>query len=92
MLFRSIDTPTTGFTVAYGVSANTRAPVSNARVPFLGYRPQDNAEYLATAILARAGTPDPQDLAQTRVGGPFAAVELGKSGVAEIKKMNVNSG
>ena len=86
---RSVDTPTVGFTVAYGVSANTRAPVSNARVPFLGYRPQDNAEYLAESILARAATPNPQDLAQTRVGGPFASVELGKSGVAGIKKMNV---
>lgn len=84
---RSIDTPTVGFTVAYGVSANTRAPVSNARVPFLGYRPQDNAEYLAEPLLARAGTPDPQDLAQTRVGGPFASVKLGKSGVAAIRKM-----
>ena len=86
---RSIDTPTVGFTVAYGVSANTRAPVSNARVPFLGYRPQDNAEYMADSILAKAATPNPQDLAQTRVGGPFASVELGKSGVAGIKKMNV---
>ena len=84
---RSIDTPTVGFTVAYGVSANTRAPVSNARVPFLGYRPQDNAEYLAEPLLAGAGTPDPQDLAQTRVGGPFARVKLGQSGVAAIRKM-----
>ena len=86
---RSVDTPTVGFTVAYGVSANTRAPVSNARVPFLGYRPQDNAEYMADSILAKAATPNPQDLAQTRVGGPFASVELGKSGVAGIRKMNV---
>ncbi len=84
---RSIDTPTVGFTVAYGVSANTRAPVSNARVPFLGYRPQDNAEYMAQSILAKAGTPDPQDMSLNRVGGPFASVELGKSGVAAIKKM-----
>ena len=84
---RSIDSPTVGFTVAYGVSANTRAPVSNARVPFLGYRPQDNAEYLAETILAKAGTPDPQDMALNRVGGPFASVPLGKSGVAAIKKM-----
>ena len=84
---RSIDTPTVGFTIAYGVSANTRTPVSNARVPFLGYRPQDNAEYLAETLLARAGTPDPQDMSQNRVGGPFAAIELGKSGVAAIRKM-----
>ena len=84
---RSIDSPIVGFTVAYGVSANTRAPVSNARVPFLGYRPQDNAEYLAQTILAKADTPNPQDMSLNRVGGPFASVALGKSGVAAIKKL-----
>jgi len=36
---RAIDTPTTGFAVAYGVSANTRAPVSNHKVGFFGYKP-----------------------------------------------------
>ena len=29
---RAIDTPTVGFSVIYGVSANIRAPVSNARL------------------------------------------------------------
>ncbi len=85
---RSIDTPTVGFTVAYGVSANTRAPVSNHKVGFLGYRPQDNAEDWAEALFAKATRPDPQDLAQTRLGGPFASVPLGESGIAGIKKMS----
>ncbi len=85
---RAIDTPTTGFTVAYGVSANTRAPVSNHKVGFLGYQPQDNAEDWAEALFAKAGKADPQDLAQTRLGGPFASVPLGESGVAGIKKMS----
>ncbi len=84
---RAIDTPTTGFTVIYGVSANTRAPVSNARVPFLGYQPQDNAETMAQALFAKAPPADPQDLALTRVGGPFAAIPLGESGVAAIRRM-----
>lgn len=84
---RAIDTPTVGFTIAYGVSANTRAPVSNARVGFLGYAPQDNAEEWATEILARTPPADPHDLALTRVGGPFAAIPLGQSGVAAIKAM-----
>lgn len=84
---RAIDTPTTGFAVIYGVSANTRAPVSNHRVPFLGYRPQDNAEYMAEALLAKAPPADPQDMALTRVGGPFAAIPLGESGLAAIKRM-----
>ncbi len=74
LVTRAIDTPTTGFTVIYGVSANTRAPVSNARVPFLGYQPQDNAEVHAPALFAKAPPANPQDLALTRVGGPFAAI------------------
>ncbi len=84
---RAVDTPTTGFTVAYGVSANSRAPVSNHKVGFLGYRPQDNAEDWAEALLAKAVTPDPQDLAQTRLGGPFAKVGLGQSGIAALTAM-----
>ena len=84
----AIDTPVTGFAVIYGVSANTRAPVSNHRVPFLGYRPEDNAETHAASLFARAPQPDPQDLALNRVGGPFAAVPLGESGVAAIRAMS----
>ena len=89
---RAIDTPITGFTVAYGVSANTRAPVSNARVPFLGYRPVDNAEDWAADIMAKAAPVDPQDKAIARVGGPFAVVPLGTSGVAAIKAMAEKKG
>jgi len=88
LVTRAIDTPVTGFAVVYGVSANTRAPVSNHRVPFLGYRPEDNAETHAAALFARAPQPDPQDLALSRVGGPFAAVPLGESGVAAIRAMS----
>lgn len=85
---RAIDTPTVGFTVAYGVSANTRAPVSNHKVGFLGYAPRDNAEDWAGSLFAKAGKVDPQDLAQTRLGGPFASVALGESGIAGIRKMS----
>ena len=88
---RAIDTPTVGFSVIYGVSANTRAPVSNARVPFLGYRPQDNAEYRAEELFAKAGPADPHDLALTRVGGPFAAIPLGESGIAALQKMSAGA-
>lgn len=88
LVVRSIETPTTGFTVAYGVSNNTRAPVSNHKVGFLGYKPQDNAEDWAEALFAKAATPNPQDLAQTRVGGPFASVKLGESGIAGIQAMS----
>ncbi|MCC5976400.1 MAG: NAD(P)-dependent oxidoreductase [Rubellimicrobium sp.] len=87
LVTRAIDTPVTGFAVAYGVSNNTRAPVSNARVPFLGYQPQDNAENWAEALFAKAGPADPQDPSLACVGGPFAAIALGESGVAAIKAM-----
>ena len=83
----AIDTPTVGFSVVYGVSANTRAPVSNERVSFLGYRPQDNAEDWAGALFAKAGQPDPQDLAQMRVGGPFASLPMGESALEAMRKM-----
>ena len=87
LVTRAIDTPVTGVAVAYGVSNNTRAPVSNARVPFLGYQPQDNAENWAEALFAKAGPADPQDPSLACVGGPFAAIALGESGVAAIKAM-----
>jgi len=81
---RSVDTPVTGFTIAYGVSANDRAPVDNAAASFLGYRPLDNAEYMAEQIFAEGGVPDPQDAGQMCHGGPFASVLLGESGVARL--------
>ncbi len=81
---RSIDTPTTGFSVVYGVSNNDRVPVDNAGASFLGYRPKDNAEQFAEAILAQAPAADPTDPGQTCHGGPFASVELGNSGVATM--------
>jgi uronate dehydrogenase len=91
LVTRAIDTPVTGFAVVYGVSANDRAPVSNRRVPFLGYHPQDNAERHAAAILARTPAADPRDPGLACVGGPFAAVSLGQSGVAAIRAMTAGT-
>ncbi|MFT6676737.1 MAG: uronate dehydrogenase [Sulfitobacter sp.] len=81
---RSIETPVTGFSVVYGVSNNDRVPVDNAKASFLGYRPNDNAEQYADAVLAETGVLDPQDAGNMCHGGPFAAVELGNSGVASM--------
>lgn len=85
---RSLEAPTVGFTVAYGISNNDRAPVSNHKVGFLGYKPQDNAEDWAEEIFARTKQSDPTDAAQMRIGGPFATVPLGESGVAGIQAMS----
>ncbi len=84
MVERAINTPITGFSVVYGVSNNDRAPVDNAKAQHLGYRPKDNAEQFAEEIFAKDGPVDPQDPANVHHGGPFAAVELGNSGVAHL--------
>ena len=84
LVTRAIDTPTVGFSVVYGVSDNDRVPVDNGKASFLGYRPKDNAEQFAAKILGQAPPPDTDDLAQMLHGGPFASVELGKSGLAAM--------
>ncbi|WP_224815931.1 NAD(P)-dependent oxidoreductase [Hasllibacter sp. MH4015] len=83
---RAIDTPTTGFSVIYGVSANDRAPVDNSKAAYLGYRPRDNAEQFAEEVLANEGPSDPTDLAQMVHGGPFGTVPLGQGGAAAAAK------
>jgi uronate dehydrogenase len=81
---RCIDTPVTGFSVVYGVSDNDRSPVDNSKASFLGYRPKDNAEQFAEAILGEAGPADPSDPGDMCHGGPFAKVDLGDSGMATM--------
>ncbi len=81
---QAISTPTTGFSIIYGVSNNDRVPVDNSKASFLGYRPKDNAEQFAEKILAEAPLQDPQDPGHMCLGGPFASVALGESGVATM--------
>lgn len=79
---RAIDTPTTGFSVIYGVSNNDRVPVDNSKASFLGYRPKDNAEQFAAEILSAEAEQKVGDPAHAYQGGVFAAVTPGHSGVA----------
>lgn len=81
---QAISTPTTGFSIVYGVSNYDRVPVDNAKASFLGYRPKDNAEQFAEEILADVPPADPKDPGHMCHGGPFASVELGESGVATM--------
>lgn len=81
---QSINTPTTGFTVVYGVSNNDRTPVDNSKASFLGFRPKDNAEQFAKKVLASEKPQDLKDATFLYHGGPFASVELGNSGVASM--------
>ena len=84
LVTRAVDTPTTEFSIIYGVSKNDRSPINNSESKFLGYRPKDNAEIFANKILAEQQEANPTDLGQTRHGGPFASVELGESGLAQM--------
>ena len=84
LVTRAVDTPSVGFSVIYGVSNNDRAPVDNAKASFLGYRPKDNAEQFAEKVLAEEGPVDITDPGQMCHGGPFAKVDLGESGIAQM--------
>ncbi|MEO0730442.1 MAG: NAD(P)-dependent oxidoreductase, partial [Pseudomonadota bacterium] len=85
LVTRSLDTPTVEFAIVYGFSNNDRAPLDNSAASFLGYRPKDNAEDYAAEILAGAPYADPENPGEVCVGGPFASVPLGESGVAGIQ-------
>ncbi|MDW4499542.1 NAD(P)-dependent oxidoreductase [Sulfitobacter sp. D35] len=84
LVTRAVDTPSVGFSIVYGVSNNDRAPVDNSKAAFLGYRPKDNAEQFADTILAEAPKADVTDPGEMCHGGPFAAVDLGESGLAQM--------
>lgn len=88
---KSVTSPTTGFTIVYGVSNNDRAGLDNTQAAYLGFRPQDNAEDYADEILPNAQLQDPQNPEDMCHGGPFAVVPLGESGVEMIKARNVKS-
>lgn len=88
LVTRAIDTPSVGFAIIYGVSNNDRAPVDNARASFLGYRPRDNAEVYAADLLAAEPPVDTTDPGQMCHGGPFASVDLGESGLAQMNVVN----
>jgi len=88
LVTRAIDTPSVGFSIIYGVSNNDRCPVDNAKASFLGYRPKDNAEQFAEKVLAEDGPIDVSDPGQMCHGGPFAKVDLGQSGLAQMTIVN----
>ncbi|MGC1496815.1 MAG: NAD(P)-dependent oxidoreductase [Sulfitobacter sp.] len=89
LVTRAIDTPSVGFSIIYGVSNNDRAPVDNAKASFLGYRPKDNAEQFAAEVLSnQEGAVDTTDPGEMCHGGPFAKVDLGQSGLAQMNVIN----
>lgn len=85
---RAIDSPVVGFTKVWGISNNDRAVVDNTKAGHLGFRPRDNAEQFAPAVFAKTPPLDNKDPANLCIGGPFATVELGNSGVAALGVVN----
>jgi len=85
---RAIDTPVTGFSIAYGVSNNDRAPVDNANASFLGFRPKDNAEQYAEEVIAKEPPIDPHNPGHMCHGGPFASIPLGEGALASMNIVN----
>jgi uronate dehydrogenase len=67
----ALRTPDPGFTVVWGVSANTRNWWDLTAARALGYDPQDDAEVYAEALIEVHGEPDPADPVQGRVGGEY---------------------
>ncbi len=70
-----IEHPDIRYEIVYGVSGNARSWYDNANAHRLGYRPQDDSEPYAEAVLAaEAGAP--QDaIAEYYQGGTFCAAE-----------------
>jgi uronate dehydrogenase len=69
-----IDRPDIKFEIVYGISRNTRAWYDNANAFRLGYKPQDDSEVYAAAVLARE-KPSDDVIAETHQGGTFCTAE-----------------
>ncbi len=68
-----IDHPDIRFEIVYGVSANTRSWYDNSNAYRLGYKPQDDSEVEAAAILARE--PKGHPVGELYQGGAFTHEE-----------------
>lgn len=68
-----LEHPEVRFEIVYGISHNTRRWYDNSNAERLGYRPLDDSEPQAAAILAREPPSDP--VAAIYQGGPFAVRE-----------------
>ncbi len=71
-----IEHPDIRFEVVYGISGNQRSWYDNSNAERLGYRPQDDAEAYAAAVLERE-KPGGDPRAETFQGGNFVLAEIG---------------
>jgi len=76
MVTIGIEHPDICFEIVYGISANQRSWYDNSNAARLGYRPQDDAEAYAAAVLAKQ-KPGADPRAETFQGGSFVLAEIG---------------
>jgi uronate dehydrogenase len=67
----ALSAPAPGYSVVWGVSANTRNWWDLSAARALGYEPQDDAEVYAEALIDAHGEGDPADPVFSRVGGQY---------------------
>jgi uronate dehydrogenase len=72
MVEACLTTPDPGFSVIYGISANTRGWWDLEPGRALGYAPEDDAERFAGAVLRGPQDPERDRAEGAHVGGPFA--------------------
>jgi len=71
-----VEHPDIRFEIVYGVSGNQRSWYDNSNAERLGYRPQDDAEAYAAAVLAKEN-PGTDPRTETFQGGTFVLAEIG---------------
>jgi uronate dehydrogenase len=76
LLEACLTAPSPGFTIVWGVSANTRRKLSLDEAQRLGYQPRDDSEHQAAGLIAEHGEPDPDDPAIRFIGGDWHGPEL----------------
>ena len=70
-----LEHPDIRFEIVYGVSSNRRSWYDNSNAFRLGYRPQDDSEPYATAVLAAEAGVEKDPIAERYQGGTFCADE-----------------
>ena len=74
------------FEIVYGVSGNRRSWYDNSNAERLGYRPRDDAEAYASAVLAKE-KPGSDTRAETCQGGGFVLAEIGGDPTRALRKI-----
>ena len=70
-----LEHPDIRYEIVYGVSNNRRSWYDNSNAERLGYRPQDNSEPFAEAVLAAEAGQHADPIAERYQGGTFCAAE-----------------